>query len=204
MLNGKSRLALWLAIVLLAGCSSAPKQETAKPPEKPPEPVTGRQAFQRIYPQARRWAMDAQLLELRSIALTQVKSEKGKAAAWQATLVSPSSGQSRVYTYSIVEAEGIHEGVFAAAAERAPAQQALMPFEISAIRVDSDQAFETAAKKSQDYISKNPNKPVSFLLEQTKRFPDVTWRVIWGQSVATSDYSVFVDGTTGAFLAIEH
>ena len=71
---------------------------------------------------------------------------------------------------------------------------------MAAIRVDSDEAYKTAAAKSADYIKKNPNKPVMFLMELTKRFPDVTWRVIWGASVGTSDYSVFVDGTTGQFL----
>ncbi len=78
------------------------------------------------------------------------------------------------------------------------------PFEIAALKVDSDQAYDTASKKSQDYIKKNPTKPVVFLLEQTARFPDPAWRVIWGESVGTSDYSVFVDATTGAYLQTMH
>jgi hypothetical protein len=41
-------------------------------------------------------------------------------------------------------------------------------------------------------------------MEQTKRFPDVTWRVIWGESVGTSDYSVYVDATTGQYLERMH
>ena len=61
--------------------------------------------------------------------------------------------------------------------------------------MDSDEAYATAVKNSEDYIKKNPDKPVMFLMELGKRFPDVTWRVIWGTSVGTSDYSVFVDGT---------
>jgi hypothetical protein len=28
--------------------------------------------------------------------------------------------------------------------------------------------------------------------------------VIWGDSVSTSDYSVFVDASTGSYLAIQH
>jgi hypothetical protein len=70
--------------------------------------------------------------------------------------------------------------------------------------VDSDEAYKTAAEKSADYLKKNPGKPVMFLMEQTKRFGDVTWRVIWGDSVSTSDYSVFVDGTTGKLLQVMH
>src|SRR5271163_2769516 len=55
------------AILLLAGCSEAPKTETAKAPRKPPEPVTGRQGFQSMFPTARAWALDAQPIQLRSI-----------------------------------------------------------------------------------------------------------------------------------------
>jgi hypothetical protein len=198
-------LGLTLATMLLAGCSDTPKTETAKQPEKAPEPVTGRQAFQMMYPQARRWAADAQPFQLRSIHLSQVKSQKGKAGAWQAIFVSPSQSKSRTYTYSVVEAEGnLHEGVYGSIEEGYTPQASSSPFEIAAIRIDSDQAYDTAAEKSRDYIQKNPSKPISFLLEQTKRYPDVTWRVIWGESVGTSDYSVFVDASTGAILGIVH
>ena len=194
-----------LAMLLLAACSEAPKTESAKKAEKPPEPVTGRQAFQMMYPQARRWAADAQPLQLQSINLSQVPAQKGKAGAWQAIFVSASRSKARTFTYSAVEAEGnLHEGVFGNIEEDAPANPSSTPFEMAAIRIDSDQAYNTAAKKSQEYIQKNPKMPISFLLEQTKRFPDVTWRVIWGASVGPSEYSVFVDATTGALLAIVH
>jgi len=46
--------------------------------------------------------------------------------------------------------------------------------------------------------------PMSFILEQTSRFPDLTWRVIWGESAASSDYSVYVDATMGAYLEKAH
>ena len=112
MPNRITWIGLTLATMLLAGCSEAPKTETAKQPEKVPEPVTGRQAFQMMYPQARRWAVDALPLRLQSIHLAQVKTAKGKAGAWQAIFVSPSQGKSRTYTYSVVEAEGnLHQGV---------------------------------------------------------------------------------------------
>lgn len=194
-----------LAFILLAGCSEAPKTENAKKAERAPQPVTGRQAFQMMYPQARRWAVDAQPLELRSINLPEVSAPKGKAGAWQAIFVSASLNKARMYTYSAVEAGGsLHEGVFGNIAEDAPAHPSSAPFEMSAIRIDSDQAYEIAAKKSQEFIQKHPKEPVSFLLEQNKRFPEVSWRVIWGASVGTSEYSVFVGATSGEFLAISH
>ena len=194
-------------VLLLAGCSEAPKTaEKTKEPEKPAEPLTGRQAFQMMYPQARGWAPDAQPLELRSINLSQVKPEKGKAGAWGAIFVSPSLGKSRTYTYSAVEAEGnLHQGVFAGIAEDyAVGRGTTSPFLPAALKIDTDAAFDTAAEKSQDYIKKNPDKVVSYLLEQNKRFPDPTWRVIWGESVSSSDYSVFIDATTGMLLEKMH
>lgn len=199
----------WLAFSLLlalTACSEAPKTENAKAPETPPEPVTGRQAFQKMYPPARGWALDAVPLQLKSIDLTQVKADKGKTGAWQAIFVSPSRGKSKTFTYSAIEAEGnLHKGVFSGLEEdfavgRGPAAL----FDIAAIKEDSDQAYEVAAKQSADYLKKNPDKPMSYVLERTNRFPDLAWRVIWGESVGTSDYSVYVDASTGKFLEKMH
>lgn len=202
----KSSLLLLPLLLLAAACSEAPKTEKAKAPEKPPEPLTGRQAFQRMYPSARSWAIDAMPMQLKSISLTQVKPQKGREGAWQAIFVSPSAGKSRVYTYSAVEAEGnLHEGVFAGQIESyTPGRGSNSPFEIAAIKVDSDQAYDIAAEQSTDYIKKNPDKPITYLLEYNRRYPDVSWRVIWGESVGTSDYSIFVDATLGKFLERMH
>lgn len=192
--------------ILLISCSSEPKTEVAKAPEKPPAPVTGRQAFQNMYVSARVWALDAQPLQLRSINLPELKSEKGRAGAWQSIFVSAQNGRQRSYSFSVIEASGnLHQGAFAGPAESwsGPSGQAA-PFVIAAIKVDSDEAYATAAEHSAEYLKKNPDKPISFLLEQTNRFPDLTWRVIWGESVSASDYSVFVDASTGKYLETMH
>ncbi len=192
-------------LLMLSACSEAPKAAQEKPAPKPPEALTGREAFQRVYPQARGWAADAQPLEIRSVNLAQVKAEKGKAGAWQITFVSPSLGKAKAYSYSAVEGDGnLHEGVFGGPQESYTARGDAFPILIAAIKIDSDEAYNTAAAKSAEYIKKNPGKPVTFLMEQSRQFPDVTWRVIWGDSVSTSDYSVFVDGTTGKYLQTMH
>lgn len=204
MLKTSSLLVLPL-LALLTACSDAPKTEKAKAPEKPPEPLTGRQAFQKMYPMARNWVLDAAPLRLRSVRLS-AKPEKGKADAWEAIFVSQSLGKSKTFTYSIVEAEGnLHQGVFAGLEEGYSGPQGgAFPFPIAAIKIDTDQAYDAAAEKSADYIEKNPGKPITYLLEQTRRFPDVTWRVIWGESVSSSDYSIFVDASTGKYLEKAH
>jgi len=192
-------------MLVLSACSDAPKTVEEKQPPKPQEALTGRQAFQRMYPQARGWAPDAQPLQIRSLKLAQVQAGDGKAGVWQVIFVSPSLGKAKTYTWSAVEGDGnLHEGVFGGLQEDYTPRADSSPFQISAIKVDSDEAYATAAKESADYIKKNPNKPVMFLMELGKRFPDVTWRVIWGDSVGTSDYSVFVDGSTGKYLEKMH
>jgi hypothetical protein len=76
-------------------------------------------------------------------------------------------------------------------------------FWFQGLKIDSDAAYETAIKKGKkaaEYIKLNPDKTISFLLEQTNKYPDLTWRVLWGESVSASNYSVFVDATTGEYL----
>ncbi len=195
------RLLLLSAAALLAACSSPPPAKT-KAPEKPAEPVTGRFAFYQMFPSARAWAPDAQGLRVRSIRIAGVPDKPGASGAWEAVFVSPSRGKARAFTYSAVEGEGnLHEGVFGNIEENwgGPRPQA-QPWIVQAFKVDSDAAYEAALKKSAEYVKAFPDKPVSFLLEQTDRHPFVTWRVIWGESVGTSDYSIFVSGSTGEYL----
>jgi hypothetical protein len=199
---------LLIALFLgMAACSEAPKTaEAPKEPPQPAEPLTGRQAFQKIYPQARAWAPDAQPFQVKSIQLADVKPEKGRAGAWQVIFVSPSRAKSKSWTYSVLEGPGnLHQGSFAGTEDDWTASRTgPQPFAIAGIKFDSDQAYDAAAAKSEDYIKKNPSKPIMYLLEMTNRFPDLTWRVIWGESVGTSDYSVFVDATTGKYLEKAH
>lgn len=203
----KSRLLLTIVstLVMFSACSEAPQKPVAKAPEAPPEPVTGSSAFFQMYNAARAWATDLEPLRMNSVNLAGVKKVPGKAAAWQATFVSPQRQAAKTYTYSVIEAEGnLHKGVFAGNEEgwRGPSAAA-KPFLVQALKKDSDAAYETALKKGKkvtEYMKANPDKNVTFLLEQNNKYPDLTWRVIWGESVGTSNYSIFVDATTGEYL----
>jgi hypothetical protein len=192
-------------LLVLAGCSTAPPPPQKKTEEKPAEPVTGRQALQQMSIAARGWAGDIEPIKVTCILLPEVKAEPGKAPAWQAIFVSASQGKARSYTYSVVESEGnLHKGVFAGLDENWSASGEAKPFPMAAIKVDSDQAYQTALKQGAEYDKKNPGKPIIFLLEANKKFPDVSWRVIWGESVGTSAFSVFVDASTGQYLETMH
>jgi hypothetical protein len=196
------------ALVFLGACSE-PAQKVAEKKEEmtPDPPATGREAFQRMYLQARGWSLDAQTLHVQSYNITQVKSDKGKAGAWQAIFVTASKGRQRSYSWSAVEGGGgLHKGVFAGPDDAWTQSGQDRPFPMAAIKIDSDQAYETALKQKEtaELLKKTPDIPVLFILEQTPRFPDVTWRVVFGESVATSGYSVFVDASTGQFLQKAH
>jgi hypothetical protein len=198
---------LLLTVILLlvpAACSGQSKRELEKrrEPSPPPKPVTARFAFQRIYLQARGWAADAQPLRISDISLKEVPSEAGKAPAWRATFVSAQLGKSRSYSYSVVESPGnVYEGVLPGREESwSGSSGQARPFLHQMLKVDSDAAYVAAANESKPYLKKNPNVPVHFLLEYTPRFPNPAWRVFWGETLGSSDYSVFVDGSTGRYL----
>jgi hypothetical protein len=189
------------AVATFSGCADAPKPKP-KEPEKPAVPVTGRFAFYQMYGSARLWSPDVQGLEMMSLRLTQVKDEPGKSGAWQVSFVSPGKQKVKTFTYSVVEGEGnLHKGVFAGLEESylGPRGQSV-PWNIQAFKIDSDAAYETALKKSAAYVKQFPDKPITFLLAHSKQFPDLSWRVVWGESVTTSDHSVYVDASTGAYL----
>jgi hypothetical protein len=191
-----------ILLLLLAGCSTDSPAPEKKAEVKPAEPVTGRQALQQMFIAARGWAADIQPIKVNSILLSDIKAEPGKAPAWQATFVSASQAKARSYTYSVVESEGnLHKGVFAGPDQSwSGPSGASKPFPMAAIKVDSDEAYQAALKKGAEYDKKNPGKPINFLLEWNNKFPDVTWRVIWGESVGTSSFSIFVDASTGQYL----
>jgi hypothetical protein len=191
-------------LMLLAACSEAPKP-AAKKAEAPPEPVTGQSALYKMYQVARSWAPDLQVLKMNTVPVAGVPAEPGKAGAWQATFVSASKGRARSYTYSAVEGEGnLHKGVFAGLDESwAGPRGVIKPFTIQAVKIDTDAAYKTAlANKGAEYDKKNPGKPITFMLEKNDKFPDPSWRVVWGESIGTSNFSVYVDTATGDFQAI--
>jgi hypothetical protein len=199
-------LALGGAVLLvLSSCSEAPKPEEKKTAEaaKPAEPVTGRYALNQMYLAARAaLGSDVEPLQCISINLQEVKTVPGKAAAWRCTFVSARAGKAKDYTYSVVESVGnLHKGVFAGLDESwSGPRGAAKPFIIAAIKTDTDAAYEVAAKKAKDYEKKNPGKSILFTLEKIDKFPDPAWRVIWGESVGTSNFSIFVDASTGTYL----
>lgn len=186
-----------IAALFLTACSDAP---VAKAPVKPPEPETGRQGFYKTYGPAHAWATDSQPIRVRSIELKALPADSGNAAAWEVTYASESKAKSRIYTWSAVEAEGIHKDVFAGLEEAWRPGGAEKPFPIQALKIDTPDALKTAIEHSATYFKDPGTKPnPKFVLEYTARYPNPCWRIYWGDSVSTAAWSVFVDAATGEY-----
>jgi hypothetical protein len=186
--------------LLLSGCSTAPEPKVEK---KPVEPVTGLHALYAMYGKARLWAPDIKILRLSSINIAKVKSQPGKAPAWQAVFASESLGQKRAYTYSVIDASTtLREGTFADSPGAWSNDH--RAFLIAAVRADTDKAWETALKHGADYAKKYPDMPIFYLLELGRRVNAPMWRVVWGESVTSSALSILVDAESGSYLETLH
>ena len=210
MLTRKLDLALIAALFLtLAGCSETPQTVAKKEPEKPLEPAGGQSALYKMYQAGRSWAPDLQVLKASSMQLEEVPDvPRGKAAAWEATFVSDTRHQAKTFTYSIKELlPNLRKGVFGAPEHSWSGASGgnNTPFTIVAVKIETDAAYETALKNGgADYDKKNPGKHITLVLEKNSKFPDPVWRVVWGDSVGTSNFSVYVDASTGDFLEKIH
>jgi hypothetical protein len=192
-------------MIALWGCEEAP-QETAAPAEAeaPPEPIDGQTAFFRMFPAARSWAPDAQGVRLESMEIEEVPSEDGKYGAWRATFYSPAKNLAAVFNYAVVEVGGkIQKGVFTDHEESFTPGRT-KAWSVSALKVESAKALATAMEqdKTKAYVKENPDMPIFVLLEQTNRHPNLAYRIVWGESVSRSGFSVFVDASTGEFLEV--
>lgn len=195
-------------LLLLTACSEQPATTQKKEAEKPLEPITGQSALFKMYQVARTWDPRALVLSMESMHSADVPEVPGKAGLWGATFTSPTMGRSHSYTFSLVEQlPTLHKGVFQVADEVFAGKKGVIsPFLIAAVKTDTDAAYETAKSqpKAVEYDKKFPGKLITIRLEKNDRFPDPVWRIIWGESVGTSNFSVFVDATSGGFLEIMH
>lgn len=187
-------------LIVLTGCSSsAPKKE-----EPAPEPVTGLHALAQMFSAARTWQTDVRVLRVNSLNSGDKMSPPGRAPAWQATFASETAHQSRIYTFSISDiSTSVRQGIFPdAPIPFTAAGQTAQPFVIAAAKKDTDEVYATAFEHGAEYIAKHPGTQMNYLLEMNDRWPDATWRVIWGESSSNSGFSVLVDATTGAFARV--
>lgn len=204
----KKLLMALLALGLMSGCTSeAPKPaQTQKPQPKPPEFVTGRVAFQKLYIAARGWARDAQAYRLDSILTVDSKGKDGKSAVWHAAFASPAQRSAKPYTWSgedapDVPSRGVNPGI---EDNYSPTNSSTQVFDIAFLKVDSDKALETAQKHGGDKIlAKDPDTPILYMLEWSRPSSELIWYVYYGTGRDDAKLKVAVNAATGDFIRVE-
>ena len=191
----KRLLLVLLSIVVIAGCNSEPAPQQ-KP--QPPELLTGRSAFQKLYVSARGWAGDVKPYQLQSQVVGTNTGADGKAVIWRAAFASESMHGSKPYVWSGIDSpdapsRGVNPG----------AQDSFTPgnaFDINFLKIDSDKAYDVAQKHGGDKIT---GTPVTYLLDWAPGENKLVWHVIYGSSRNDAKLVVDVDASTGEFIRKE-
>jgi hypothetical protein len=180
-----------LSLAVISGCTSQPPHQEQK---QPPEFLTGRSAFQRMYVAAHGWAGDARPYQLQSQVFGDAKGTDGKAAIWRAAFASAAQHSSRQYMWSGVDSpDAPSRGVTPGSPDSYTPGNA---FDVNFLKIDSDKAYEVAQKHGGDKIT---GSPVTYLLEWEPGENHLLWHVIYGSSRNDAKLVVDVDATTAEF-----
>ena len=199
------------AILFFAACSSEPQKPAggahpaAKPAAKPTETLTGREAFQKLYPPARGWNADAKPIRFETQLTTDASGQDGKAAIWRVGFASPNRRVMEAFIWSGSTASDLDRGVSHGTEDGfSPTNASTQPFDLNFLKIDSDAAFQTAQKHGGDKIlKKDPKTPILYLLDWDMRKNQLVWHVIYGENRNDAKLVVDSDATTGEFLRVE-
>ena len=194
--------AMVAAVLVLPGCSEAPKQtapvqEAKKEPAKPPEAISAQRAYYEMYKPARSWAPDLLALSVASGEIPEIKNEGGKAGMWTAVFVSPSRKEARKISYAVVDSgpdirKGVNIGNVLPWGGATPSSK---PFANSEFAVDSDAAYKVAFEKASGWLKTHPDMKWSLRLGNASRYAAPIWYVMWG--TPKNGYAALVNATTG-------
>lgn len=197
--------ALLVNLTLLAGCNSNPAPQ-AKPEPKPPEQLTGRAAFQKVFIAARNYAADVKPFRIESTPTTDGNGQDGKSAIWRASFASATQHGVKPFFWSGSNApDAPSRGVSPGNEDTYnPSNASTQIFDVAFLKVDSDQAFAEAQKHGGDKeLEKDPTTPVLYICDWNHNTNQLVWHVIYGTSRETAKLSVAVDASTGAFIRVE-
>jgi len=202
----KRLLVALVGLALMMGCSSEPSKPAEKPQPKPPEFVTGRTGFQKVFIAARGWARDAQPYRLQSQPTADSDGKDGKSGIWHGWFGSPSSHGAKPYTWS---GSGVPDApdrglTFGTEDSYNPTNSSTQVFDIAFLKVDSDKAYEVAQKHGGDKIlEKAPDTLVFYTLDWTSVTNELVWHVMYGPSRDQVKLNVAVNASSGDFMRVE-
>jgi hypothetical protein len=199
--------ALLVILALLAGCdSNTAKPPQAKPEPKPPELLTGRAAFQKVFVAAHTYAADVKPFRIQSVPTTDGNGQDGKSAIWRASFASATQRGVKPFIWSGSNApDAPSRGVSPGNEDNYnPNNASTQIFDVAFIKVDSDQAFAEAQKHGGDKVlEKDPATPVLYVCDWNHNTNELTWHVIYGASRETAKLTVAVNASTGVFIRVE-
>ncbi len=200
------------AILFFAACNSTPQKSSepaAQPKAQTPattEALTGREAFQKLYPAARGWKADARPVRFESQSTTDADGHDGKSAVWRVAFASPGRRLMEGFSWSgSTTSDASDRGVTHGTEDTwSPTNASTTPFDLNYLKIDSDAAFKTAQKHGGEKIlKKDPKTPVQYLLDWDPRKNQLVWHVVYGTSRNTAQLVVDVDASTDNFIREE-
>ncbi len=161
----KKLLLAMLALAMMAGCTSEPSKpaQTEKPQPKPPEYLTGRAAFQKLYIAAHGWARDAQPYRIESVSTADSKGKDGKSTVWRAFFASALQHGVKPYVWSGEDSsDAPSRGISPGSEDNYnPTNSSTHVFDVAFLKNDSDKALEVAQKHGGDkLLAKTPDTPI--------------------------------------------
>ena len=197
-----------LFLAVLSACTSEPSKpaEQPKPEPKGPELLTARSAFQKMYVAARGWNLDARPYRIESVTTTDGNGHDGKWAVWRASFASPNARAEKTFTWSGSTADGAPtRGInFGIDDSYSATNASTQVFDMAFLKIDSDQAAETAQKHGGDKVlEKAADTPISFVCDWNRNTNELVWHVIYGPSREKAKLTVAVNASTGEFLRVE-
>ncbi len=200
-------VAIVFSLLWLNACTSnTEKPAESKPPARTTELLTARSAFQKLYIAARGWNADAKPYRLESSVTSDGNGREGKAAIWRGSFASATMRSEKTYTWSGSTADGApDQGVNPGIEDSYSAtNSSTQVFDMAFLKIDSDQAFDSAQKHGGDKIlEKDPNTPVIYVCDWNHGGNDLVWHVIYGTSRDDAKLTVSINASTGEFVRVE-
>ena len=194
-------------LALVAGCDSNPsKAPETKPEPKPPELLTGRAAFQKVFIAARNYAADVKPFRIESTPAADGNGHDGKSAIWRASFASVLQHGVKPFIWSGSNAQDAPTRGVSPGNEDIynPNNASTQVWDVAFLKVDSDQAFTEAQKHGGDKVlEKDAAIPVVYVCDWNHNTNELVWHVIYGDSRDTAKLTVAVNASTGQFIRVE-
>jgi hypothetical protein len=199
--------AVLLVVALLTGCNSnPPKPAESKPEPKPPELISGRSAFYKVFIAARNYAADVRPFRVQSTPSPESNGQDGKSAIWTASFASVTQHGVKPFTWSSSNAPDAPTPGISPGNEDVynPSNASTQVFDPAFLKIDSDQALAVAQKHGGDKIlEKDPATPVIYICDWNHNTNQLVWHVIYGSDRDNAKLTVSVNATTGEFIRVE-